>query len=507
MRAALIAVLLALPPAAAAQASAAGQIFEDGVGGRLAAMGGAGAAAAHDASSIYYNPAGLALMPGSELQLMRENLYGGATLNSFDFGRAPKAHPVGYGVQVMQLGVAGASGRDASDNPTASFSYSELALSAGMGVHGLLMPNLSLGGAAKVLTRTLPGSSDRFIAADAGAQYGPLFDSLQLGAVLRNFAALSSGDTSDKLPASVRFGATWTPVKPLTLTAEVSTAEEIRAGVEWAWSTVALRAGYGPTGPTFGGGLRFREAFSFDVALIESLSQGMSEKITLGYRFGHKRLHNISDDFIKEARAALAGRDYETALKNMEAAVGVGAGVDDGRWRRRAERLRLLSSSAEILQAEPDRAELRASSPAALLAQRAVDELLEGRDEPAMLLFHVAAGAGGTNSVYMRLLSGASLVTRQSISRADILPPAIFVQERAKRVTDLVRAKRFEQAAAAGREAVLVAPDDAGAWMRLGSAYFAAKDRDRALEAYKKSLELDPADAHLKKFVDENWKE
>ena len=191
----------------------------------------------------------------------------------------------------------------------------------------------------------------------------------------------------------------------------------------------------------------------------------------------------------------------------MEAAVGVDAGVDDGRWRRRAERLRLLCATAETLESEPDRAELRSGSPAAQLAQRAIADLLEGKDETAMLLFHVAAGAGGTNSVYVRLLSGAALVTRQSVVRADILPPALFVQERAKRVTDLVRAQRFDAAAAAGREAVLVAPDDAGAWMRLGSAYFAAKDRERALEAYRKSLELDPADVHLKKFVDENWKE
>ena len=70
-----------------------------------------------------------------------------------------------------------------------------------------------------------------------------------------------------------------------------------------------------------------------------------------------------------------------------------------------------------------------------------------------------------------------------------------------KKAVDAVYARRFEAAIVLLREALWLDPENAAAWTKLGSAYFAVNDKERAAEAYRKAVELDPADTKLKEFM------
>lgn len=485
-------------------------LFQNAIGGRIAAMGGAGAAAAHDASAIYYNPAGLGLMPSSEFQLMRSDYYEGASLNSLIYGHSFQNAPAGAAFQLIQFGVSGAQGTSATNAQTGTFGYSELAATGGVGMRGVILPDLSVGSSVKMVTRTLDGTSDRLMGVDVGAQYGPFFnDSLMLGGVIHNIVALSQGATSDSLPTTASVGAAWHPLHALTLTAEMSETGVVSGGAEWAWNALALRAGYdGLQGITFGGGIAFRKSFSFDVAMVNNAVFGFTEKASLGYRFGaHEpaRLPKIADGYIAEARADLARGADESSLKNAETAIGIDPYVDDGHWRRRAFRLRELLTGAEILGQARDGEELASNSVAAGLARRAVQDIVEGGSEKAMVLLHVAAGAGGPGSVYMRLLTSAATQTRQAVNNEDILPPDAFIENRMRKAYDDVYARRFESAVHACRDALIVNPNNVLAWERLGSAYFALGDNANARRAYDRALALDPTNEKLLNFYRENF--
>ncbi len=514
MRSELIGAMLVLCAAEGfAQAFAGGgdQLFQNAIGGRIAAMGGAGAAAAHDASAIYYNPAGLGLMPASEFQLMRSNYYEGAALNSLVYGHSFQNAPAGAALQLIQFGVSGAQGTNSMNAQTGAFGYSELAATAGLGMRGVLLPDLSVGSSVKILTQDLGGSSDRLMGVDVGAQYGPLFnDTLTLGSVIHNIISVSQGATSDTLPTNASVGAAWHPLHALTLTAEMTTTGVLSGGAEWAWNSVALRAGYdGLQGITFGGGLNFRKSFSFDVAMVNNSVFGLSEKASLGYRFGSNappHLPLLAENYIKEARADIERGDYENALKNVEIAIGFDPHVDDGHWHLRGERLKELLTGAEVLGQPRDAEELASKSVSSNLTRRAVKDIVYGGDtSSAMILLHVAAGAGGPGSVYMRLLTSAAAETRQAVVSDDILPPNEFIDNRMRTAYDDVYARRFESAVRACLDALVINPNNVLAWERLGSAYFALGDAANARKAYDRALILEPTNGKLLKFYKENF--
>lgn len=511
MRIIALAVLLAAFAgtfASAQETSRAGRIFEDSLGGRYAAMGGSGVAAARDASAIYYNPAGLALLPSREFQFQRVSLFEGASLNALSYAQNLSKKPGGFGVQILNLGVSGGQGRDAVNAPSSGLNYSEMAITGAGGVRGALWPELSLGSAVKMLSRKLGGSSDRLIGVDIGAQYGPVNDgTVIIGAVLRNALSLSQGDTSDKLPIGARVGASWKPLPRLLVAAEAGQSADIHFGAEWSFGAAALRAGYGGGGPTFGAGITFRESFYLDLTLANS-SAGLSQRIGLGYRFGRgkpKKLNSFADGYLAEGQALLARREYEEAARVLETAVGIRADVGDGQWKRRVTRLQTIVTGAEISGQEQDRAELRSESAAALLASRAMGAFVDGRQDEASVLFHVAAGTAGRDSVYMRLLQSEARATRQTVTREDIVGPAVFVQDRMRKSYEAVYARRYEASVRACREALFVEPNDAVVWMRLGSTHFAAGDKAKALEAYNKSLEIDPNNSKLRGFISEKY--
>jgi tetratricopeptide (TPR) repeat protein len=509
----LAAFLLSAAAAAGAQTvgSAPGQLFETGVSGRALGMGSAFTAVADDASALYYNPAGLGLLSGRRAEAMHAALYGGAAFDYLGYGQNLPKTEGGWGAEVLRLGVSGIEGRDSSDNPTGSFGYSELGFGAGFGLADVFIDDLALGAGVKGVSRSLAGQSNRLFGADLGAQYGPFYrERATVGLVLSNALGLAQGDTSDRLARGARLGASYQVLGPVLLAADASDLGDFRAGAEYRYGQFALRAGWTSGGPTFGGGAVILDSLSFDVAVLDSSALGVSERVSLGYRFGAYRTKGRSSTALERlvnALAALRKRDYVEGGRLLDEAVadepsvGRKPRIDGGGWGRKRAALRRLLDGLDLAARPQEQEELRAPTVMADLAERAILSLIEGKLDDAMLLSQVAAGEGPRDSVYARLPQAMARASGRPLDRAGIMPVAAFVRDRVRRTNDAFYAKRFPAAVEACRQNTLVQPDSAPAWERLGSASYAAGDRAAAAAAYAKSLTLDPSNAKLKEFI------
>jgi tetratricopeptide (TPR) repeat protein len=514
MRLFVLAVLLLCAAAADAQTAGSqpGQIFDAGVSARALAMGSAFTAVSGEASSLYYNPAALGLLDGRRAEAMHAALYGGASFDYAGYGQNFPKDAGGWGVEVLRLGVGGIDGRDASDNSTGSFGYSELGAGAGFGLADVLVDGLSLGAGFKVDDRSLLGSSNRLFGADAGAQYGPLLgERLTVGLLLSNVVSAAQGGTSDRLPASGRLGLSYALLDPLLLAADVSNTGDFRAGAEYLCGRIfALRAGWTSGGPTFGGGVLLQNSLSFDVAVLDSAALGVSERLSIGYRFGAYRTAprpSLALENLTKGKNALERREYAQAGEYFDAAladdpaVGRAVRIDGGGWKRKIERMRRLLDAWGIDPRTHDQDDLLAPTVEAQLAQDAIRSLFDGRLDDAMILAQVAGGEGPRGSVFSRLPRGMEKATGRAAVPGATLPVAAFVSDRMRRTGDAFYAHRFSEAVEYCRQNTLVQPDSAVAWERLGSAYVKAGRGDDAAAAYRKSLALDPANGTVRDYL------
>lgn len=512
VRAAVLAgALLSGTPACASQAGRPGELFQFGASARGLAMGGAHTAMVNDVTSVYYNPAGLGLLPTREVGFMRASLFGDATYDYIGYAQNKRKRAGGWGLELIRLGAAAGDGRDELNNKTGGFAWSETAFGLAHGWRGVFHPALSFGLKAKMLNRTLGSSSDRLLGADLGVQGGP-FNSgkLMLGLVVQNAFSMAQGDTDDKLEPVVRAGAAYRVVGPLSLTADVSADGEFRVGTEYAFGFAALRAGIEDRQLAFGGGLLFRSKYRFDLALLNHPTLGMSQRLSVGYKFGARqelatgkspKMQAFASEYLANGQAELQKRDYLKASKDFETALGIDPQVGDGAWKERAARLKRLVKAMDLEAHPEDQEAFRQESPAAFMAYQVAQAWLDGEEDRAMLLAHATAGTINRHGGYRRLLDAVAQLTGRKVDRDAILPPARLAALRMKQGVDAVYQRRFGPAVESLRDALWLEPNNPVAWTRLGSAYFAMGDKPRAGAAWKKALELNPSDEKLRQFM------
>jgi hypothetical protein len=235
-----------------------GASLRRGVGVRALAMGNAYTSVSNDASSIYWNAAGLSQIGKFEFQGMYSFL-------SFDRqqlfvsvgGKISDAFALGAGW--YKFGVSDIDGRDRTGNPTQKFEYSEnsFMVSAAMKV-GVL----SIGLTGKYLHHSLADKSATGFGADVGVKIA-LINMFNVGFVLQDIGSHLNWNTSSNLketiPLTIRGGVAFRPdFIPLLVSMEaVKTGSEdltFRAGGEYRIvEFFGVRVGYDGENASFGG--------------------------------------------------------------------------------------------------------------------------------------------------------------------------------------------------------------------------------------------------------------
>jgi hypothetical protein len=245
MRAALLAVLLALAPAAAAApGETAAPFLLIAPGARQGAMGGAAAGAGGDALSAYYNPAGLGYLEKAEVAAGRENRFAGlrydyAVVSApvLAFGDAP-ARRSAAGVLALSLYSLAASGierRGAVETDAASGSFG--ASDRAYALSYAYAPGGDGGWAAGVTLKRVSSQLDSARASANSADLGLMYraERWSAGVAGRNMTGkLGLGSVKDPLPRVLAAGGAYRPRKDWLLALDVEQPSAFKAGAEWS---------------------------------------------------------------------------------------------------------------------------------------------------------------------------------------------------------------------------------------------------------------------------------
>ncbi|MBI3296977.1 MAG: UPF0164 family protein [Elusimicrobia bacterium] len=501
-------LLCGAPASAAVLGGRPGAIFDFVAAGRGSGMGGAYTALADDASSVYYNPAGLGRMTGNHLSLMHASLFEGAAYDYMGFARQGRFG--GYGLQFLKLGIGGLDGRDALNQSSGGFEYAEQGLSLAYGTRLMLDRALSVGTSVKMLKRSLGPASNSLLGVDAGVQYqGPWFDQrVRLGLMAANVFGSKMGDTDDKLPMLLRAGVGMRVAKGLVFAGTVGMDGEFAFGTEYAFGPTALRVGLRDQNPTFGAGIAFRQRWSLDIAFQNQPLLGLANQVSLGYKFGSARLETkVRESYrgaLAKAEKALEAREYLQAVQLYDKAAKTTLEDRDAQRVRDEARYQRLKKLVEELRlaALPELSKaLGAGSEQGQEAAQAIRAFMDGADRKALLLAEAAYGTEPGQGAFRTLLETIASLTLQKPAPEEFYPRKTLVEIKLLKAADSFNSQRYDEGAEHCREALLLDPRSALAHERLGSLYFAMGLRGKALMEWKESLRLNPDNAALKDFI------
>ena len=301
----LFALLLAASAAHGADFAAA--FLRTGLGARGLGLG-AFVAAADDASSPYWNPAGLARLRGKTLATSIQSLSLGRRQGSAAIAFNIRGD-MGFGFAWSHAAVGGIKGRTASGQYTGPIEDRANAFIFGIGRS--LGPRLAVGLAAKVLRQgidlpSVPTATANGSGFDLGVQFRAA-EHTWLGASVSNLSAdlawkvrhadQRSNTTEDALPRILVFGASHRLLDPLLLAAEFRDDGEqsVNLGAEWQPNALlAMRGGLHRLGAEDGGQLSagltlqpmYRETLQFQYAyLTDPLGAGGRTTVGLTLAF------------------------------------------------------------------------------------------------------------------------------------------------------------------------------------------------------------------------------
>ena len=207
-------------------------------GARPIGMGGAFAALADDANSLWWNPAGLARARIKEISASHtryiEDIV--SEFGAFVLPLSPKAGTLG--ASFTHYNIPGLTSYDASKNASGKITANAWAASIAYGRY--LAPNISAGVNVKMVNQKFHTESGRGFAADFGAQYKHPASGFGAGFSAQNIGGSARlGEDTSSLPRMFRGGISYTPpnFKKLTfaLDEEKPNDEDPKAhvGAEW----------------------------------------------------------------------------------------------------------------------------------------------------------------------------------------------------------------------------------------------------------------------------------
>jgi len=264
--------------------------------GQLGA-GGAGIAVVRGAETLYYNPAGLAGLPGISFSSFYASQMGVASYSAFSLALR------GFAVAAELYSTGSIPGYDALGNPTTELGYSSSAYMFGFGVDPSMfsfLPKLplsfSIGGMLKVVSTKIAAVAGSGFAFDLAFRMdippmslGPVaVTGAAFGVTLANlFGGISYDATQDSLPMDIGLGLSARLLGVVLVAADVHLAGSLGIGVTYEpVPTLALRLGIlskGETSITAGVGLNVA-GFLIDYAFV-SHTVGGTHRIGLTLDF------------------------------------------------------------------------------------------------------------------------------------------------------------------------------------------------------------------------------
>ena len=283
----LITLLIAVvgaPEAKAGDPGTSGFLFlRLGNGARASGMGEAFTAVSDEATSIYWNPAGMAAVEGVQLNVTHSEWLMDIRFEQVSVVNEMLGGAVGLGFTGVYYGDMDRYGEFPSLTPDGTFAPYDLALSAGYARD--ILPNLSAGVSAKLIYEKIDFESATGYAIDIGLSHKSRIEGLTLAAAMLNLGPQSKF-VEEKFypPFMMKFGGAWQKENErlkgcLLLAADAVFPNDgesrMHLGVEYTYlKRLAIRfgykGGYYVQGATMGCGVYYRNLrFDYSYGAIQ----------------------------------------------------------------------------------------------------------------------------------------------------------------------------------------------------------------------------------------------
>jgi len=472
-----------------------GAFLSWGAGARSLGMGKAFVSIADDASATYWNPAGLAQIDRKEITALHAILWADTVYDFISY-----VHPMAgigtVGGNIIRLFSGEFDGRDDNNLYTHNFSDSQTAFGLSYGKQ--IVDVLALGASIKYVTHSLDSHKNGNFTMDIGAMYrGTLVEHLQVGLNLQNLIGLRTGeDTQDKLPLTLRFGFNYKLFRDrlaLVVDLEKSRAPfSYHFGAEyWAFNYLAVRLGMDPEEFTLGFGIRYRD-YGFDYAFATH-DLGGSHRLSASWKFGPSitaASETMALEYYKEAVAAYEKGIYQRAVEKLNTSLSL-----DPKNVEAKDKLVKLERVAKIVPKEVE------ETKRAKLIKQSVLSYLDGDIKLALNTLRYLLSLEPEDREVSRLL--------QTIARAEgvelveeITPGMSLVDQKLYNALNYFYEGKYDMTIREAQDVLRLEPNNALAYKRIGSAFFAMGQKDKARDAWRRSLEINPSDKTLKEFLD-----
>ena len=312
---------------AASPGTTAAEILKIGVGARAIGMGEAYTAQADDVSSLYWNPAGLALMQERQASFMYDQMYKDLKFSNGSIGIPLENGAIGASLSYLNYGSI--AGYD-----TTGLSIGDQSAYNAVGTVGAawLGNQWSAGVNVKGIQQKLADEKANGFAFDTGVNLiypkPVLGGTIRLGGVVQNLGgSIKFLQQSDPLPTEWKVGLAAVQMlnRKLNMSFDYGSPKgddsKIGIGAEyWLNRFIALRTGYinnhtEGNGMRAGLGLRIK-GISFDYAYQGQGELGLSHRYELSFRFGEPRpiLSPEQRKIYEQAKAAARNERYEQAI-------------------------------------------------------------------------------------------------------------------------------------------------------------------------------------------------
>ncbi|MCA9753528.1 MAG: PorV/PorQ family protein [Gemmatimonadetes bacterium] len=298
-RGGVVAAALVLVASAGARAADPGEtglaFLKIGVGARAAAMGEAYVAVAQDPTATYWNPAGIANVPGNEIHASHSEWISDVRYEYLAAVHGMKGHAVGVHAGLLHMGKL--DRRDESANFTGTFDAYDFVVGATYAYRPLR--SVEVGVTGKFLYEKIDNSSVIGFAGDLGMRYRTPLRGLVLAATATNVGPpLKFVADEFVIPFQVRMGAAYRTrrvLQGLIVSGDLRFPNDSDAkahvGAElWVHEAIALRGGlkggYDEEAGAIGFGVKYQN-YLFDYAYVpfsESSQLGDTHRISFGWR-------------------------------------------------------------------------------------------------------------------------------------------------------------------------------------------------------------------------------
>ncbi|MBI2069874.1 MAG: tetratricopeptide repeat protein [Elusimicrobia bacterium] len=495
-------LLFCMPLSAKELGGSAGDIWTFGAGARSLGLANASLELADDATAGYWNPARLSYVGRMNFNFLHAGLFEGGAYDYMGWAY-PTIAAGTIGLNIVRLGIGGVEQRDENNNLVGNYSFGSNGFALSYG--NQFGSSFSLGGNMKYLTRTLPGASSSLMSFDLAADYRA-FKFGEVGVVMRDVFFAAAG-TDDELPLNVALGASYGLFEgALKVSGQFEQQTgAIKAGVEYGLGPASLRLGMGATGQTTGGlGFRYQNVQLDYAILMHEL--GNSNRFSLGFWFGKDRgrqRKDLSRLYMEKAVQAYREGKFLRAFKLMDKALVFNP--TDVLLIARKERLANIIAYLRLTREElkrPSKDSPEAAKQKYVYTVRGLSDYVEANSEGALLLLRQAISIDPADEGLRRVHDTiADESGRKEEKSKPLLSPAANVGAKLGEADRYFRQGRFDLAAKACEDTIKLDPNNALAYERLGSSYFALGLKDKAVEMWQRAIQINPNNQPLRMFL------